>query len=83
MLPSTVQSSIAFTSVAGGNVPAAICSASASNILGMLITRSSSRCAEHARQPPQLRLGAVGKIMAQLLLPFAVGQLLQPRLGPG
>jgi sodium/bile acid cotransporter 7 len=31
-LPSTVQSSIAFTSMARGNVPAAVCSASASNI---------------------------------------------------
>src|SRR5918994_1878923 len=38
VLPSTVQSSIAFTSIAGGNVPAAICSASASNILGMFLT---------------------------------------------
>ena len=38
VLPSTVQSSIAFTSIAGGNVPAAICSATASNILGMFLT---------------------------------------------
>ncbi|UQT44958.1 bile acid:sodium symporter [Akkermansia muciniphila] len=34
MLPSTVQSSIAFTSMAGGNVAAAICSASVSSLLG-------------------------------------------------
>ncbi|MGM3372169.1 bile acid:sodium symporter, partial [Escherichia coli] len=33
-LPSTVQSSIAFTSMARGNVPAAVCSASLSSILG-------------------------------------------------
>ncbi len=38
VLPSTVQSSIAFTSMAGGNVPAAICAASASNIFGMFLT---------------------------------------------
>ncbi|WP_250644826.1 bile acid:sodium symporter [Kushneria konosiri] len=38
VLPSTVQSSIAFTSIGGGNVAAAICSATASNILGMFIT---------------------------------------------
>ena len=37
-LPSTVQSSIAFTSVAGGNVPAAVCSASASSLLGVFLT---------------------------------------------
>src|SRR5580704_13570391 len=34
-LPSTVQSSIAFTSIARGNVPAALCAATASNLLGM------------------------------------------------
>jgi len=37
-LPSTVQSSIAFTSVAKGNVASAVCSASFSNIVGMFIT---------------------------------------------
>src|ERR1700761_4696488 len=36
-LPSTVQASIAFTSVAGGNVPAALCSATASNMLGTVL----------------------------------------------
>ena len=36
-LPSTVQSSIAFTSIAKGNVPAAICSASASCIIGIFV----------------------------------------------
>ena len=37
-LPSTVQSSIAFASVARGNVPAAVCSASASNLIGIFLT---------------------------------------------
>ncbi|HEX8786437.1 MAG TPA: bile acid:sodium symporter, partial [Telluria sp.] len=37
-LPSTVQSSIAFTSMARGNVAAAVCSASASNFAGIFIT---------------------------------------------
>src|SRR5580692_1641131 len=37
-LPSTVQSSIAFTSIAKGNVPAAVCSASASSLIGILLT---------------------------------------------
>jgi sodium/bile acid cotransporter 7 len=37
-LPSTVQSSIAFTSIAKGNVPAAVCAASASSLLGIFIT---------------------------------------------
>jgi len=38
LLPSTVQSSIAFTAVAGGNVAAAVCSASFSNLAGIVIT---------------------------------------------
>src|SRR6266404_2296751 len=37
-LPSTVQSSIAFTSIARGNVSAAICAASASSLLGIFLT---------------------------------------------
>lgn len=38
LLPSTVQSSIAFTSIAGGNVAAAVCSASVSSLLGVFLT---------------------------------------------
>ena len=37
-LPSTVQASVAFTALAGGNVPAAMCSASASNLLGVFLS---------------------------------------------
>ncbi|MBP2368374.1 bile acid:sodium symporter [Pseudonocardia parietis] len=37
-LPSTVQSSIAFTGIARGNVPAAIVAASVSNVLGVVLT---------------------------------------------
>jgi sodium/bile acid cotransporter 7 len=38
LLPSTVQSSIAFTSIARGDVPAALCSASFSNMAGVILT---------------------------------------------
>jgi sodium/bile acid cotransporter 7 len=38
ILPATVQSAIAFTSLAGGNVAAAVCSASASSLLGIFIS---------------------------------------------
>ena len=37
-LPSTMQSSIAFTSIARGNIAAAVCAASASNLFGILLT---------------------------------------------
>src|ERR1700710_2420929 len=38
LLPSTVQSSIAFTSIGHGNVPAAICSATFSTLIGVVVT---------------------------------------------
>ena len=44
LLPSTVQSSIAFTSIAHGNVAAAVCSASLSNLVGIFLTPALSRC---------------------------------------
>lgn len=37
-LPATVQSAIAFTAMARGNMPAAVCSASASTLMGIVIT---------------------------------------------
>ncbi|WP_439333696.1 bile acid:sodium symporter, partial [Streptomyces albidochromogenes] len=38
LVPSTVQSSIAFTSIARGNVPAAICAGSFSSLVGIVAT---------------------------------------------
>lgn len=80
LLPSTVQSSIAFTAIAGGNVAAAVCSASFSNLAGIFIT------------PVLTALFITGKthgfstdpiitIAVQLLLPFIAGHLLRPWIG--
>ncbi|MBS7809618.1 bile acid:sodium symporter family protein [Roseococcus pinisoli] len=80
VLPSTVQSSIAFTSIAGGNVAAAICSASASNLLGILLTPALVALLMHGAGAG-ISLGVLGDIAMQLFLPFALGQLLRPRLG--
>ncbi|SHE28315.1 solute carrier family 10 (sodium/bile acid cotransporter), member 7 [Modicisalibacter ilicicola DSM 19980] len=80
VLPSTIQSSIAFTSIAGGNVPAAICSASASNILGMFITPLLVGLLLSA-QAGGLSLEALGAILLQLLAPFLLGQALQRWIG--
>ncbi|SED54132.1 solute carrier family 10 (sodium/bile acid cotransporter), member 7 [Rhizobiales bacterium GAS188] len=80
LLPSTVQSSIAFTSIAGGNVPAAICSASASNIIGMFLTPALVALFFSANGNG-FSMRALEGILAQLLLPFILGQLLQPWLG--
>ncbi|MBS1696131.1 MAG: bile acid:sodium symporter [Actinobacteria bacterium] len=80
LVPSTVQSSIAFTSIAKGNVPAAIVSASVSNILGVLLTPLLVVLLIHASVG--VDGSAVLNIVLQLLLPFLVGQLLRPWLAP-
>jgi sodium/bile acid cotransporter 7 len=78
-LPSTVQSSIAFTSVARGNVAAAICAASASNLLGILITPLLAAVMLGVRGHGNT-LDAVGTVAVQLFVPFAAGQVLRPWL---
>lgn len=86
LLPSTVQSSVAFTSVARGNVAGAICGATVSNVLGMVLTpllvlwlmsgtgATGGDTAGHG-------LDGLQTVLLQLLLPFVVGQLLQPLAG--
>ena len=83
VLPSTVQSSIAFTSVARGNVPAAICSATASNFLGIFLTPLlvGTLVLHGAAAPGHSALDSVVAIVEQLLLPFIAGQLLRPWIG--
>lgn len=78
-LPSTVQSSIAFTAIARGNVPVAICAASASNLIGIVLTPLLTGLLL-ARQSG-VSLDAVGSIVGTILLPFAVGQMLHGRIG--
>ncbi len=80
-LPSTVQSSIAFTSIGKGNIPAAICSATASNLLGIFITPVLVGLLLSAQGDTGVDLGQIGKIVMQLLLPFIAGQILRPRVG--
>ena len=81
VLPSTVQSSIAFTSMAGGNVPAAICAASASNIFGMFLTPLLVGLLFSASGQGGFSLDALEQILLQLLAPFLLGQVLQPWIG--
>ena len=81
-LPATVQSAIAFTAMARGNVAAAVCSASASSLLGVFITPLLvSWLVVSGGVSGTGHLDAVGRIMLQLLLPFVLGQLLQPWIG--
>lgn len=81
LLPSTVQSSIAFVSIAGGNVPAAICSASASNLLGIFLTPVLVGLLMHTTGQAGVSLDALRSIIVQLLVPFVAGHLLRPLIG--
>ncbi|MFD5972558.1 MULTISPECIES: bile acid:sodium symporter family protein [Streptomyces] len=80
LVPSTIQSSIAFTSIARGNVPAAICAGSFSSLTGIFLTPLLAA----------LLLGSTGggfsadsllKILVQLLVPFLAGQFLRRWVG--
>ncbi|ARZ70258.1 bile acid:sodium symporter [Streptomyces albireticuli] len=79
VVPSTVQSSIALTSTARGNVPAAICAGTYSSLVGMAAT-------------PLLAAWLIGStvsfsadglltISTQLLAPFLAGQVLRRWIG--
>ncbi|QEA39306.1 bile acid:sodium symporter [Pistricoccus aurantiacus] len=79
VLPSAVSSSIAFTAMARGNVPAAVCSAAASNVFGMMLTPFLLMLlVSTAGEGGFAVADALRDIIFQLLLPFAVGQLIRP-----
>jgi sodium/bile acid cotransporter 7 len=78
-LPSTIQSSIAFVGVARGNVPAAVASASASNMLGVFLTPLLVGLLMGGRGA--ISLSSFWGIVLQLLAPFVAGQLLRPWIG--
>lgn len=77
LLPSTVQSSIAFTSQARGNVAAAVVAASASNLIGVILTPLLVGLFLHTTTGG-ISLKAVQDVAVQILLPFALGQLARP-----
>jgi sodium/bile acid cotransporter 7 len=78
LVPSTVQSSIAFTSIARGHVSAAIVSASLSNILGIVLTPLLVVLLMNTSGAIRVDGNSIRDIVVQLLLPFAAGQLARP-----
>ncbi|GAA4343871.1 bile acid:sodium symporter [Pigmentiphaga soli] len=80
-LPATVQSAIALTSIARGNVPAAICSASASSLLGIFLTPVLVKLIMTTNGDAGMSFDAIGRIMEQLLLPFVLGQVARRWIG--
>ena len=79
LLPSTVQSSIAFTSIAGGNVAGALTSASLSNLLGVIVTPLLVGLMIGGAGGG-IHLQSILDIGLQILAPFAVGQMCRPLL---
>ncbi|NYT70622.1 bile acid:sodium symporter family protein [Pusillimonas noertemannii] len=80
-LPGTVQSAIAFTSLARGNVPAAVCSASASSLIGIVLTPLLLQWMLGSGSRTSSTLDAILHISVQLLLPFLAGHLSRPWIG--
>jgi sodium/bile acid cotransporter 7 len=80
-LPSTVQSSIAFTSIARGNVPAAVCSASFSSLIGIVLTPLLVNVLIHAQGAVSAPANAIRSIILQLFVPFVAGQIARRWIG--
>ncbi|MEJ6816479.1 bile acid:sodium symporter [Pseudomonas sp. LF-5] len=80
-LPATVQSAIAFTSLARGNIPAAICSAAASSLFGIFLTPLLVTLLLDVHGDGGSTLDAILKISVQLLLPFIAGQIVRRWIG--
>lgn len=78
LVPSTVQSSIAFTSIARGNVPGAMVSATLSNMAGVFLTPALVIALMNTTGEAHVDASSVLDIVVQLLLPFVLGQLLRP-----
>lgn len=80
-LPGTVQSAIAFTSIARGNIPAAVCAASASSLVGIIVTPFLVKIMMNADAGALSMWDAIVNISLQLLFPFILGHMLRPWIG--
>jgi len=79
-LPSTVQSATAYCSIARGNVAASVVAAAVLNILGVFVTAPlfSALAGSHG---VGIDTDGLIKVALILLLPFAIGQLAQNKVG--
>lgn len=79
LVPSTVQSCVVYTRIAGGNVAGAVVSASMSNLIGVFLT--PALVALLMTSDAQIGVGSIMRIVLQLFVPFVLGQLLRPLIG--
>ncbi|MCS5480027.1 bile acid:sodium symporter [Corynebacterium sp. YIM 101645] len=77
LVPSTVQSSVAFTSIAKGNYAGAIVAASASNLAGVFLTPLLVMLLMSTGEGINVDTQVFLDIAVLLLLPFVLGQLLR------
>lgn len=80
-VPSTVQSSIAYTSMAGGNVAGAVAAAAFSNMAGVFVTPLLAGLLLDA-QGAAISPSGIGRIFLLLFLPFLLGHALRPWVFP-
>lgn len=80
VLPSTVQSATAYSSLAGGNVAASVVAAAFLNVLGVFLSAPLFSLLAGS-EAASFDLGALERVMLILLLPFILGQLAQAKLG--
>lgn len=81
LLPSTVQSSVVFTSIAGGNVPAAVCGATLSNLIGVFLTPALVGLLMSQSGDTGGSLSAIGHILGEIVVPFVAGQAARNWIG--
>jgi sodium/bile acid cotransporter 7 len=79
-MSSTISTSVAMTVMARGDVASAVFNASASNLIGMVLTPLLMLAVTAGQQSTQPLVGTLGGILAMLLVPFALGQLVRPVL---
>lgn len=80
LLPSTVQSAAAYSSLAGGNVAASVIAAAVLNVLGVFLTAPLLAILAGV-QGVGIDLAGLQRIGLILLLPFVLGQMAQTRIG--
>lgn len=81
LVPSTVQSSVAFTSIARGNVAGAIVAASVSNLAGVFLTPLLVFALMNSQSSLRIDASVFLDIALQLLLPFLLGQVARRWVG--
>ena len=80
VLPSTVQSATAYSSLGGGNVAASVVGAAVINVLGVFATAPLLALIA-GTEAADIDMGSLERIALILVLPFALGQLAQGFVG--